>query len=294
MVSPIVIGGPTGSGKSDYAIALAQQICGEIICADSRQVYMGMRIGSASPTDEELAQVPHHHYNFVDPNNVYDAARFIADTDRVIGEIASRGKTPILVGGTGLYLRCWRYGLNDVPQSDPQVREALKRETNEKGVPALYTELQALDPESADSIAPQDGYRILRALEIFRMTGHKASRLRKSHFDTPRQEAQWILIERPRDELNERLLVRTKKMFEGGLVEEALALRERTSPGCPLLTTIGYKESLAFADGLTDLPQAIELTFIRTRQYAKRQMTWFSKEGWWQRDLPAIRSAAID
>lgn len=289
MVSPIVIGGPTGSGKSDYALALAKDIGGEIICADSRQVYAGMRIGTASPSDEELAEVPHHNYNIIDPAKSYDAAQFIEDTDRIVAEVSARGKTPILVGGTGLYLRCWRYGLSDVPGGETNLRAELSLRVQEEGLQAVYDELQKVDPESASRIYAQDEFRIVRALEIFLMTGHKASELRKSHFSVARQEAQWFLISVPRAELNERLLIRTQKMFEKGLVEEALALRTRVGEDSHLLKTMGYEEALALADGAIDLNAAVERTFIRTRQYAKRQVNWFSKEAWWGADLPVIK-----
>lgn len=285
MVSPIVIGGPTGSGKSAYALSLAQQVGGEIICADSRQVYSKMRIGTASPTDEELSLVPHHNFNFIHPSESYDAARFIEDTDNAVSDILSRNKVPIIVGGTGLYLRCWRYGLSDVPQSDERVRQELK----DRGREALYAELQAIDPESASTISDKDEFRIIRALEIFKMTGEKASVLRRSHFKEPRQIAEWYLIMPERAVLSERLLGRTKRMFEEGLVQEALALRCELGEGNPMLETMGYKEALAFSDGDLKLESAVERTYFRTRQYAKRQMTWFSKEKWWDQQLPVIR-----
>lgn len=286
MVSPIVVGGPTGSGKSDYALRLAEEIGGEIICADSRQVYAGMCIGTASPGDAERVRVRHHNYNWIEPSDSYDAARFVSDTDRVVAEVASRGRVPILVGGTGLYLRCWRFGLSDVPQSDPDVRAALRQRVESEGLDVLYAELQNKDPESAQAIYANDEFRIVRALEIFAMTGQKASAMRKSHSQSPRQEASWYLLTMERETLNTRLLERTKHMFEQGLIDEALALRMRF-PKSPLLKTIGYEEALACADGTMSQDEAITLTHIRTRQYAKQQTTWFSKEGWWQRDLPA-------
>jgi len=289
MVSPIVIGGPTGSGKSAYAMSLANQIGGEIICADSRQVYSRMRIGTASPTDEELSLVPHHNFNFISASESYDAARFIRDTDNAVNDILSRNKVPIIVGGTGLYLRCWRYGLSDVPQSDERLRQELKQELAEKGLAAFYAELQAIDPESASTISSKDEFRIIRAIEIFKMTGEKASALRRSHFKNPRQNAEWYVIMPERAALSERLLQRTKRMFEEGLVEEAVALRSELGQSHSMLETMGYKESLAFADGHLTLESAIERTYFRTRQYAKRQMTWFSKEEWWDRQSPGIR-----
>jgi tRNA dimethylallyltransferase len=280
MVSPYVIGGPTGSGKSAYALELAQKIDGEIICADSRQVYARMVIGTASPTEEEKALVPHHNYNIVDTRDSYDAGRFVADTDRAVAEIQARGKTPILVGGTGLYLRCWRYGLSDVPERNEKVRQGLQAELAERGLPSLYDELIRVDEDSAQKIMANDAFRIVRALEIFRATQEKPSTLRKSHFDTTRVEAQWLLFRPIREELNARLLIRTKNMFESGLVDEAIALRQHLGEH-PLLQTIGYKESLEYADGIIDKAAAIERTFIRTRQYAKRQASWFAKETYW-------------
>lgn len=288
MVSPIVVGGPTGSGKSNFAIQLAERIGGEIVCADSRQVYRFMRIGTASPTDEQCRLVPHHNYNFIDPNDRYDAGRFIEDTNRAVAEITSRNKTPILVGGTGLYLRCWRYGLSDVPQKDNLVREQLNKRLEQSGLEALYEELQRLDEASASKINKNDAFRILRALEIATLTGKKASELRRSHFDQPLQEARWLLIKCEREELNTRLQKRTREMFASGLGEEAVALQKLLPENHPLLDTIGYRESLAFAAGTIDIETAIEHTFIRTRQYAKRQVSWFAKEPWWEPQFLAI------
>lgn len=284
MVSPIVIAGPTGSGKSAYALKLAAQVGGEIVCADSRQVYQGMVIGTASPSDEEKALVAHHNYNVIDPHDRYDAGRFVSDTDRVVTEISARGRVPILVGGTGLYLRCYRFGLSDVPESDPMLRKALQARLEREGASALYEELCALDAETAQKISPNDAFRILRALEIITLSQNKVSTLRKSHFDAPRAEAQWLLLHPERKALNQALLARTEQMFKDGLVEEAVALRERLSdPEHALLQTIGYQESLAYVDGICTVDEAIERTFIRTRQYAKRQTTWFQKESWWTR-----------
>lgn len=282
MVSPIVIGGPTGSGKSDYALKLAQEIGGEIICADSRQVYQFMKIGSASPTAEECEIVPHHNYNCIDPKNTYDAGDFIADTDAKVAEILGRQRVPIIVGGTGMYLRSWHFGLSDVPEKNPEIREELQDELLNKGLPALYEELKIADADAAQKIGPNDEFRVLRALEIYRLTGRRPSELRKSHFGKPRIKADWRLLRPSREILNSRLLERTKKMFAIGLVDEAVALRNYLPIGHKLLETIGYKESLQFVDGDVSKDAAIELTFIRTRQYAKRQEGWFSKENYWR------------
>ena len=259
MVSPIVIAGPTGSGKSEFAIILAEKQDGEIICADSRQIYAGMQIGTASPTLQDHARIPHHNYNVVNPTESYDAGRFIEDTNRAIQDICKRNKIPILVGGTGLYLRCWRFGLSDVPQRDLTIRAQLNGELELNGLAALYQELKIMDEESARHIDQNDAFRIIRALEIIRITGKKASELRSSHFTSPKQEAKWILIQVAREDLNKRIMSRTKKMFENGIVEEAIALRHALPPHHRLLDTIGYKESLDYADGHIDLDDELPL-----------------------------------
>lgn len=277
MVSPIVIAGPTASGKSAYALKLAKELDGEIICADSRQIYAGMRIGSAAPSDDELQQVPHHGYGVVDPNSGYDAGQFVADTDQYVNEILSRAKTPILVGGTGLYLRAWRFGLIDVPAKSESLRAKLIEQSSE----ALYDQLERTDPNSAELISSQDRVRIIRALEIFLTTGRRASELRTGHEGEPRMEADYRLILPDKEWLWPRIESRVRDMFNSGLVEEASALRANSQNH--LLKTMGYEEALMFVDGLMSLTQAIERAFIHHRQYAKRQMTWFKKENWWTR-----------
>ena len=163
MVSPIIIAGPTACGKSRKALQLALEINGEIICADSRQIYSHMTIGTAGPTAEELKCVPHHGFAHVDPDCDYNAGQFISDTDIYVAEVMSRGKTPILVGGTGLYLRSLRYGLSDVPPRDPAVRQGLLVQKAELGLNFLHAKLSELDPDAAKNIAANDEVRIILA-----------------------------------------------------------------------------------------------------------------------------------
>lgn len=281
---PVVLAGPTGSGKSGLALALAERLEGEIVCADSRQVYEGMVIGAAGPSDDERRRVKHVGYHVAPPEERYDAGRFLADTDRYVEEVRARGHLPILVGGSGLYLRSWRQGLSDVPPRDDEVRARLERELLERGVRALYERLTREDPETARAIAPSDPVRVVRALEILEVSGKKPSALRRSHGEgDARVHARWLLLEAPMEWLVPRLERRARAMLDEGLVEEALRLRERLGPGHPLLGTMGYEEALLLADGALDEQQALETIVRRQRQYARRQRTWFKKEGWWTR-----------
>jgi tRNA dimethylallyltransferase len=273
---PIVIGGPTGSGKSALALEIGQKIDGEIVCADSRQIYKHMSIGTSCPSPEDYAQVKHHGFERLDPRETYSAGQFIVDTDAYVHEIQARNKTPILVGGTGLYLRAWRFGLEDILPANTDIRAKLEQESLE----TLYQKLKSVDPESL--INPNDSVRIKRALEIHELTGQSATSLRQTDWNRPaRIEAQWFLVTLDKDSLDTRLRIRIAHMFKQGLVQEGLELRnilgfhER-------LQTPGYLEALQLADGLIAEEQALELTFRRHRQYAKRQMTWFKKELWWK------------
>lgn len=282
MVSPIIIAGPTASGKSHKALQLALEVDGEIICADSRQIYSHMAIGTAGPTADEVKAVPHHGFARVDPDCDYNAGQFIKDTDKYISEVIARGKTPILVGGTGLYLRSLRYGLSDVPPQDLAIRQQLVEQKNVRGLSYLYAKLVDVDPKAAQKIASNDELRIIRALEIVQLTGNKPSELRKSHGQKPRLSAQWILLFPSKDWLQKRIEIRVRLMFDQGLIKEAVNLRDHIKRKVFLLKTMGYEEALLCHDGIITKNEAISRTIIRHRQYAKRQMTWFKKEDWWQ------------
>ncbi len=288
MVSPIIIAGPTASGKSALAMQIAEQVGGEIICADSRQAYAHMKVGTAGPSYEEMARIPHHGFFQIDPDQLYDAGQFVNDADRYVAEIIGRKRIPILVGGTGLYLRAFRYGLSDVPKRDEKIRAQIVEESRKVGWQNLHEQLKKIDDKAAAQIASNDEVRILRALEIWYLTKQKPSGLRQSHSsETPRLEAEWLLMYPEKEWLWERLLARVKQMFDDGLVEEALVLRERIKVKTELLKTMGYEEALLFADGLLRKDEAIMKAAIRHRQYAKRQLTWFKKESWWKRIEPS-------
>jgi len=285
MTHSIVIAGPTASGKSTLAIELACALNGEILCGDSRQLYCGMQVGAAGPTDDDRLAIPHHGYGVEDPLVSYDAGRFVDACDRRVEDVNARGKTAFIVGGAGMYLRAWRFGLTDVPGRDPAVRQDLEAALSALGVEALYARLLATDPASAARIEPKDAVRIVRALEVLAVTGRLASAQRLSHTldSAPRVHAIWVLLEADMGWLMPRIEARARAMFAGGLVEEALALRERTGRGHPLLRTMGYEEALAYADGTLSLEEAIRRAAHRQRAYARRQRTWFRKEPWWTR-----------
>ena len=277
-LKPLVIAGPTASGKSELALKLAQKLNGEIICADSRQIYRGMSIGTACPSAQDYEAIKHHGFERLDPSQTYSAGQFIKDTDHYVQVVQANHKKPILVGGTGLYLRAWRFGLDDVLPADSSIRERLEQKAPE----ALYAKLEQIDPDSAESIKPTDTVRVVRALEILELTGQTASSLRQTDWNRePRIEAEWCLVTRPQAELDKRLHKRVLNMFESGLVQEALALRGHASQ--TLLDTPGYREALEYADGQIEKGDAIEKTYRRHRQYAKRQLTWFKKEPWWEK-----------
>lgn len=285
---PWVIAGPTASGKSALAVALAQRTGGVVVCADSRQVYEDMQIGAAAPSVTERGLVPHLGYNVIPPEERYDAGRFVSDTDRVVHEAITEGQRALLVGGSGLYLRCWRHGFDEVPAGAPLHRATLEAELAQRGTVELHERLRAIDPVAAAAISPKDPVRIVRALEIHLATGRRPSELRTGHDvnATPRVTARWLLLEAEPGWLSDRIAARTAAMWEAGLVGEAVRLRERLGPGHPLLGTMGYEEALAAHDGQLQSDEAVARIAQRQRAYAKRQRTWFRKETCWVR-LPA-------
>ena len=282
---PLVLGGPTACGKSSLALALADAVDGELVCADSRQLYDGMRIVSAGPTDAERARAPHHLYGVVDPTESMSAGQWIARCDAAVDDVLARGKTPIVVGGSGLYLRAWRYGLQDVPPRDEALRQALEAECTRDGAPALHARLVTIDPDAAAAIAPTDPVRIVRAIEVHTLTGVRASERRTSHDvdKTPRRAARWLLLDCEMTVLTPRIAARAAEMLAGGLVDEARALRARLGPEHRLLATLGVQEALALDAGTLSSRVALETMTVRQRQYARRQRTWFRIEPWWAR-----------
>jgi tRNA dimethylallyltransferase len=281
MTAPAWIGlaGPTASGKSAIALALAEGVPLEIVSVDSALVYRGMDIGTAKPSAADRAAVPHHLIDVLDPHEAYSAAQFAADATRLIGEIGARGRLPLLVGGTMLYFKILSDGLDALPAADPAVRAALEAEAFARGWPALHAELARIDPASAARLPPTDAQRIGRALEVFRISGRTLS----SFHTAPRAaQAPALIALEPtsRAWLHDRIAARFDAMLERGFLDEVRALRARRDlhAGLPSMRCVGYRQAWAALDeGLAGdaLRAAVrERGIAATRQLAKRQLTW--------------------
>jgi len=274
-----IIAGPTASGKSSLAIEIALKIGAEIVNADSQQVYRYFDIGTAKPSPEQLARVPHHLVSVVDPNAGFSAAEFQKRADEAIAQIHQRGRPILLVGGTGLYLRALLHGVVRAPGADPTLRARLEAEAKTQGTQSLYRRLEEVDPESARSIKPGDLVRIVRALEIFEKTGFPASRARGEHrFEEQPYPFSLIVLWPPRDQLYRAIDERTRAMFAHGLVDEVATLVRRGFRDAPPMQSLGYAQALAVHERRMTLEEAIASVELLTRRYAKRQLTWFRKE----------------
>lgn len=275
----VIICGPTAAGKTRAGIELAQRFGGEIVSADSQQVWRGFDVGTAKPTADERAQVPHHLLDSVDPSERFDAARFVALADQSIAEIAGRGRVPFVVGGTGMYLRMLVRGICGAPPRDPEVRRELEAAIDARGAKAVHAELAAIDPDAAARIAPNDRARIVRALEIHRLTGTPASAFRAGHeFCERRYDALWIGLTMERAELYRRIDGRVDRMIAEGLVGEVARLRRHVGDDAQPFAAVGYKEIVAHLRGECTLEDAIRLIKRNSRRFAKRQLTWFRAE----------------
>lgn len=285
----LVVSGPTAAGKTDAAIALARRLGGELIGADSVQVYRGFDVGSAKPTVEELGDVVHHLIDVIDPDEPIDAARYAALADAAIADVAARGRVPIVVGGTGLWLRALLRGLVELPEPDPAIRAGLEAEADAVGAPALHARLGAIDPRAAAAIHPNDRLRIVRALEVHAQTGEALGELRARHaLGAPRHDALVVLLDRPRDEMEARFEARTRAMLGRGLVEETRRLLARWGPGVRAMGSVGYAEARRFVAGELAEAELAPAIARATRVYARRQRTW------WGHDEEALRGSAID
>lgn len=281
---PLVIAGPTGSGKSSLAIKLALAHKGEIICADSRQCYQFMSIGSACPSVEDKKRVVHHGYEMLDPRHEKMSTGFFVEwVKKTSLAIQEKGKRPIIVGGTGLYLRALRYGVIYIPHRNEEIIKKLEEECERLGLASMYKKLSLIDSESALNIMPNDKLRILRALEIYSLTQEKPSKLRQSFKNKkPIFKAHWLLLKPQRDTLKENLKKRVEAMFAQGLIEEAIHLKTILPLGHWALETMGFKEAILYSENKITLEEAMEQTLIKHRQYAKRQFTWFNKEDFYK------------
>ncbi len=276
----IVICGPTAAGKTALALQLAEHLPIEVISADSRQVYRGLDIGTAKPTLDELARVPHHLIDVVEPDEPFTAADFARRGRQAAVEIGGRGRLPVVVGGTGLYIRTLTEGLVAAPAGSARLRrELLELETSE-GEGTLYRRLQLADPALAARLSPRDQVRIVRALEVQALTGRRFSEMQTAHAfaDRPFRTLK-IALAPARQELFARIDRRTESMLAAGLVNEVQGLLARGfSPSCKALQTIGYREVIRHLQGELPLPTAIALIQRDSRRYAKRQLTWFRKD----------------
>jgi tRNA dimethylallyltransferase len=275
----IAIVGPTGVGKSELAVFLGEKLNGEIVNFDSLQFYKELNIGTAKPGEEERKRVPHHLYDLLELDEEFNAAKFVEIADNLIKEIWERGKIPILVGGTGLYLRAFEYGLFSI-EVPKEIRGTLRKRADQD-LSSLYEELKRLDPEYAQKISPKDKVRITRALEVIYASGKPISYFHKENpfFEKKRYNLIKIGLILPRKELYEKINLRVIKMIEKGWIEEVKNLLEKGySPKLKPFKAIGYKYIIQYLQGKISLEKAIELIQRDTRRYAKRQLTWFKKE----------------
>lgn len=276
----IVLAGPTASGKTALAIRLATLFNGEIVSADSIQIYRGMDIGSAKPTEAEKARIYHHMIDIRDPNEDYSVGDYVKEARSVIESMVAKGTVPFVVGGTGLYIRGLLGGMLDLPPSDPVVRAALLKEIQEYGQSALYEKLDRIDHESAVRIGAHNTSRMVRALEIFELTGKKMSDLVDEHVFSDRPyDALFLCITPDREVLYERIDNRVENMLNTGLLQEVTNLRSMGySSGLKSMQSLGYRHAAMILDGEADAEEAARLMKRDTRHYAKRQLTWFRSE----------------
>ena len=275
----LVICGPTGSGKTALALSLAEKFPLEIISADSRQVYRRMDIGTAKATSFEQAVIPHHMIDLVDPDQEFSVADFVDLARPLILQIALRGRIPCIVGGTGLYIRALLGGLADLPSADQKLRKQLHQREQEEGAGSLYRELQQVDPVAAAEIHPNNLIRIVRALEVCIVSGRKISELKAEHsFSGQPYRVLKLAPDFPRSELYSRINQRTGQMLSSGLVDEVRGLVEDYSFELKTLQTLGYREVVQYLKEEINTEQMSDDIQKHTRQYAKRQLTWFRKE----------------
>ncbi|MBR5558628.1 MAG: tRNA (adenosine(37)-N6)-dimethylallyltransferase MiaA [Oscillospiraceae bacterium] len=276
----LVVAGPTASGKTGFGVELAKRWNGEVISADSMQIYKNMNVGTAKATEEEMQGIPHHMLDFLEPNEQFSVADFVAMASAKIEEIVARGKLPIVVGGTGLYISSLVDNLtfSPMPQS-PELREQLKRKAAEEGNDAVLEELRSFDPEAAEKLHANNLGRVIRAIEVYRLTGVTMTEtVKNSHKEpSPYRLCMIALTAEDRQFLYDRIDRRVDIMVEQGVVEEAKQLYNM-----PLSSTarqaIGYKEFDGFIEGTASLQECIEKLKMETRRYAKRQLTWFRRD----------------
>ncbi|MGI6653027.1 MAG: tRNA (adenosine(37)-N6)-dimethylallyltransferase MiaA [Christensenellales bacterium] len=276
----LAVVGPTAGGKSDLAMALAQYLPIEIVCMDSMQIYQRMDIGTAKPTPEDRARVAHHMLDVCTPHQAYSVAEYVEAADAAIAGIVVRGHVPVLVGGTGLYLRALRYPMTlGGGARDDAVRARYQQMLEKEGAQAVHALLHQRDPEAARTLHPNNTRRVIRALEVLEVTGQLFSSQRMPEEHEERYDMTVLGTQWPRPTLYERINLRVERMMQAGLVEEVRALLDSgVSPDAQSMQGLGYKEVIPYLAGQATREDTVELISRRTRNYAKRQLTWFNRE----------------
>jgi tRNA dimethylallyltransferase len=279
--SVVLIMGPTGAGKTDLALRLAERLPVEIVSVDSAMVYRGLDVGTGKPPRSILQRYPHHLVDILDPADAYSAGQFVRDAERAIAAIRSRGRLPLCVGGTMLYFRALRHGLAELPSADADTRAQLDAEAQRRGWPALHAELAAIDPAAAARIQPNDSQRIQRALEIFRLSGKTVSELHAVGAVKPKLDCvayAWSPSDRSR--LYTGIEARFEQMMQAGLLAEVERLYGRGDlhPRLPAIRSVGYRQLWEHLSGASTLDAAVRNAVLATRHLARRQLVWLRKE----------------
>ncbi len=287
----VVVAGATGIGKTARAIELAQKVGGEIVNADSMQIYRHMDIGTAKPTADELGRVPHHLIDIVDPDDHFDAARYYKVARAVVGDLLKRNVVPFVVGGTGFYIKALLYGLFEARPSDPVVRQKLRAQAAAEGNAAMHAHLAAQDPQTAGRLHPNDSFRVVRALEVIAITGAPLSELHHRHgFSDAPYNACMIGLDMPRAQLYDRINRRVDLMIAQGLQAEVTRLLDQGyDAGLKSMQSIGYRHMIAYLTGRLDWSEMMRTLKRDTRRYAKRQYTWMRRMAglnWLRADQP--------
>ncbi len=281
MTGAIVISGPTASGKSSLALDLANHFDIEIVSADSAQVYRGMDIGTAKPDRKTQERVVHHLIDIREPQDPYSAADFRTDSIRIVQDILSRDRVPVIAGGTMLYLKALKEGIAELPEANQSLRDEIIRQAEQAGWQSLHDELQAVDPQAAARIKVVDTQRLQRAIEVYRITGSPMSELhRKATTPCPFPLLEIAIMPPDRASLHGAIEQRLKTMFESGFIEEVQALKDNPAihPGLPAIKAVGYRQVWSYLAGDMDKTSMFDAALAATRQLAKRQYTWL--RGW--------------
>ncbi len=281
MTIPIlVIAGPTAVGKTGIAIELAKELNGEIISADSRQIYKGMDIGTAKPSKDEQAAVKHHMLNVVNPDEPFSVGEYKRSAEKIIEDIWQRNRLPIIAGGTGLYIRAVIYGLWEGPMADKELRDRLRKEEEKFGKGHLYNKLKEVDPETAEKTKPNDLVRIIRSLEVYYKEGKPISYFHRLHgFQEKNHNVMFIGLTMERGMLYKKIEDRVDEMINSGLIDEVKCLLKKGyDENISSMTGVGYRQVIGYLRGDYNLEEAVRLIKRDTKRYAKRQYTWFNKD----------------